>query len=81
MVQPIPMFNQPEVKILESQIRECFGRVVWTHKTHEKCSDIYAEQLKSLKTKEILLYLKLYSLTQLYLHKIIYFHSIYSYLD
>ena len=55
MVQPIPMFNQPEVKILESQIRECFGRVVWTHKTHEKCSDIYAEQLKSLKTKEILL--------------------------
>lgn len=55
MVQPIPIVNQPEVKILESQIRECFGRVVWTHKTHEKCSDIYTEQLKSLKTIEIFL--------------------------
>lgn len=28
------------IEILESQIRECFGRVVWTHKTQEKCADI-----------------------------------------
>lgn len=27
-------------KIIEAQIRECFGRVVWTHKTQEKCADI-----------------------------------------
>lgn len=24
---------------LEDQIRECFGRVVYTHKTHEKMAD------------------------------------------
>ncbi len=47
--------NDDNIKILESQIRECFGRVVFTHKTHEKCSDIYAEQLKKLKLFEIIL--------------------------
>jgi hypothetical protein len=47
--------NDESVKILESQIRECFGRVVWSHKTHEKSSDIYAEQLKNLKLFEIVL--------------------------
>jgi SMODS and SLOG-associating 2TM effector domain family 4 len=47
--------NDDNIKILESQIRECFGRVVFTHKTHEKCSDIYADQLKNLKLFEIVL--------------------------
>ena len=47
--------NAQNIKILESQIRECFGRIVWTHKIHEKCSDIYAEQLKQLKIIEIVL--------------------------
>jgi hypothetical protein len=47
--------NTDSLKILESQIRECFGRVVFTHKTHEKSSDIYAEQLKKLKLLEIIL--------------------------
>ncbi|WP_445299886.1 hypothetical protein [Microcoleus sp. AT3-D2] len=28
---------------------------MWTHKTHEKCADIYAAQLKALKTTEIVL--------------------------
>lgn len=57
MVQPIQtdQSNHDNIKILESQIRECFGRVVFTHKTHEKCSDIYAEQLKTLKVSEITL--------------------------
>ncbi|MCT7971228.1 SLATT domain-containing protein [Laspinema olomoucense] len=54
MVQPIPN-NQAEIKILESHVRECFGRVVWSHKTHEKCSDIYAAQLNFWKTGEIIL--------------------------
>lgn len=27
-------------KILEGQLRECYGRVVYSHKTHEKCADI-----------------------------------------
>ena len=31
--------NSP-IKVLEGQIRECYGRVVWTHKTQEKCADI-----------------------------------------
>ena len=28
-----------EEKILEGQLRECYGRVVYTHKTHEKPAD------------------------------------------
>ena len=56
MVQPTPI-NQSndDIRILESQIRECFGRVVWSHKTHEKCADIYAERQKQLKVSEIVL--------------------------
>ncbi len=56
MVQPIPI-NQSndDILILESQIRECFGRVGWSHKTHEKCADIYAERQKKLKLSEIVL--------------------------
>ena len=27
--------------VLEDQIRDCFGRVAWTHKTHEKQADSY----------------------------------------
>ena len=29
-----------QVKILEDQIRECYGRLVWTYTTHQKCVDI-----------------------------------------
>ncbi len=29
-----------EQEIIEGQVRECFGRVVYSHKTHEKCADI-----------------------------------------
>lgn len=43
------------VNILESQVRECFGRIVWTHKTHEKCSNIYKDKLDRLKLTEIIL--------------------------
>jgi hypothetical protein len=57
MVQttPINQSDNDNIRILESQIRECFGRVVFTHKTHEKCSDIYARQLKELKLSEVTL--------------------------
>jgi hypothetical protein len=41
--------------ILEAQIRECYGRVVWTHKTHEKCADILNSRLSSLKLWQIIL--------------------------
>lgn len=41
--------------ILEAQIREVYGRVVYTHKTHEKCADILKERSDYLKLTEILL--------------------------
>ena len=30
---------------LEGQIRECFGRVAYTHKTHERMADRYSKTL------------------------------------
>ena len=42
-------------KILEGQLRESFGRVVYSHKTHEKCGDILLERLSSIKIWQIVL--------------------------
>lgn len=48
--------NAPESRrILEGQLRECYGRVVYSHKTHEKCSDILLERLSTIKLWQILL--------------------------
>lgn len=45
-----------EEKILiESQIREIYGRVVYTHKTHEKCADVLKNRNDCLKITEIVL--------------------------
>lgn len=41
--------------ILEDQLRECFGRVVYTHKTHEKCADILLKRLSKVKLWQIIL--------------------------
>lgn len=41
--------------ILEGQLRECFGRVVYTHKTHEKCADILLKRLSRIKLLQIIL--------------------------
>ena len=35
----------PELSILEGQLRECYGRTVYSHKTHEKCADILLARL------------------------------------
>lgn len=43
------------IEPLVSQLRECFGRVAYSHKTHEKCSDIYHERLSRLKLAQIIL--------------------------
>lgn len=32
--------DEQRILVLEAQIRECFGRAVWSHKTQEKCVDI-----------------------------------------
>ncbi len=48
--------NTPESrKILEGQLRECYGRVVYSHKTHEKCSDILLHRLSNIKLWQIIL--------------------------
>lgn len=40
---------------LESQLRECFGRVVYSTKTHEKCADLYMRRLQWVKIVQIVL--------------------------
>jgi hypothetical protein len=42
-----------EFNPLEDQVRECFGRVVYTHKTHEKMADRCAETLRKYKFAQI----------------------------
>lgn len=41
--------------ILEGQLRECYGRVVYSHKTHEKCADILLGRLSTIKVWQIVL--------------------------
>ena len=41
--------------ILEGQLRESFGRVVYSHKTHEKCADILLSRLSMIKLWQIIL--------------------------
>ena len=45
--------SSPELDALEAQIRECFGRVIYTHKTHSKMADRAAGRLKWLKLIQI----------------------------
>lgn len=40
---------------LEAQLRECFGRVAYTHKTHEKQSDLCARAARDLKWWQVVL--------------------------
>src|SRR5882762_8607480 len=41
--------------ILEGQLRECYGRIVYSHKTHEKCADILVTRLTRIKFWQIVL--------------------------
>jgi hypothetical protein len=41
--------------ILEGQLRESYGRVVYTHKTHEKAADILLARLSQIKIWQIIL--------------------------
>ncbi|HVB23587.1 MAG TPA: SLATT domain-containing protein [Ktedonobacteraceae bacterium] len=47
--------NDEARHILEGQLRECYGRVVYSHKTHEKCTDILLGKLSVIKNWQILL--------------------------
>lgn len=44
-----------ELAALEAQVRECFGRVVYSHKAHEKASDHCLKRLRRVKLWQILL--------------------------
>lgn len=46
---------ESDVKALEGQVRECFARVVYSHKTHEKQGDICAAVLRRFKIAQIVL--------------------------
>lgn len=49
------MATDSQNRVLESQIRELYGRTVWTHKTHEKCADIILRRHKTIKILQITL--------------------------
>lgn len=49
------MEQNSQIEILEAQIRECYGRVVWTHKTQEKCADILNNRNNNIKLWQIIL--------------------------
>ncbi len=55
MEQNSPVDKSSEMEVLESQIRECFGRVVYSHKTQEKCADIVLSLHKRLKLMLIII--------------------------
>ena len=42
-------------EIVEGQLRECYGRVVYSQKTHEKCADLLLERNKLIKLLQIIL--------------------------
>ena len=42
-------------RILEGQLRECYGRVIYSHKTHEKCADILLSRFARIKLWQIIL--------------------------
>lgn len=56
-MEPHSQANVPNnaLKILEGQLRECYGRVVYSHKAHEKCSDILLARLSNIKIAQIVL--------------------------
>ena len=47
--------NNRQIDIIEAQIREIYGRVVWSHKTQEKCADIALKIHNRIKFWQIVL--------------------------
>lgn len=43
------------IYVLEGQLRECYGRVVYSHKTHEKCADILLKRQGYIKLAQIII--------------------------
>ena len=56
MEQNFQTNDTPESRrVLEGQLRECYGRIVYTHKTHEKCADILLARFSTIKLGQIVL--------------------------
>lgn len=53
--QPDIVALEEEKRLLVAQIRECYGRVVYSHKAHEKAADIYFARLHGIKIFQIIL--------------------------
>jgi septal ring factor EnvC (AmiA/AmiB activator) len=53
MDQLIPPEAVSSAVVLKDQIRECFGRVVYAHKAHEKTADLYLARLARIKLAQI----------------------------
>ena len=47
--------SSEEKRILEAQLRELFGRTTYSHKTQEKCADIFLRNLSIIKWGQIVL--------------------------
>ncbi|MFB6453818.1 SLATT domain-containing protein [Chitinophaga sp. Hz27] len=48
-------FQANEFEILESQLRENYGKVVYSHKTQEKCADLLTKRNNRIKNFQIIL--------------------------
>ncbi|MGQ9779132.1 MAG: SLATT domain-containing protein, partial [Bacillota bacterium] len=48
-------FLNNQKSLLEVQIRECYGRVAYSHKIHEKCADILSKRNSRIKLWQIIL--------------------------
>lgn len=56
MEQHSPTDDTPQARsILEGQLRECYGRVVYSHKTHEKCAGILLGRQGQIRVWQIIL--------------------------
>lgn len=44
-----------ELQILEAQLRENYGKIVYSHKTQEKCADILSKRNNCIKNIQIIL--------------------------
>ena len=53
MEAPSPPDERPVRTTIQSQLREIYGRVAYTHKTHEKMADGYVSRYRIVKTLEI----------------------------
>lgn len=56
-MEPPTLTDQPADAraLIEGHVRECYGRVVYSHKTHEKCADILLSRLSAIKLWQIIL--------------------------